>query len=198
MDASIKRARSFANILTISLIIAAAASASTVLLPLKAQGQSNNSKLAYLPQTSMPPQSSQDAARSQAQAFYQACQFSQALSLYHQICNSGQGTASDFYWLAEAYAHLDQYDNAARAFAEALKLEPGNDKLHVRLVESLLANRQKDKAREACRNALTVVSSERARQQLTVMTKILGKAEPEPQRGRSLGLNFGRRALTER
>lgn len=198
MEASTKRARSFANILTISFIIAAAASASTVISPLKAQGQSNNSQLAYLPPTSMPQKSSQDAARSQAQAFYQACRFSQALTLYHQICNAGQGTASDFYWLAEAYAHLEQYDNAARAFAEALKLEPGNDKLHVRLVESLLASHQRERATEACRNALSVVSSERARQQLTVMAKILGKAEPEPQRGKSLGLNFGRRAMTER
>ena len=197
MDASTDRAKTFANILTISFIIASVSSASAVISPVEAQAQSSN-QIAYLPQTSNPQNVSQDAVRSQAQACYQACQFSQALSLYHQICQSGAGTASDFYWLGEAYAHMDQYESAARSFSEALKLEPSNDKLHVRLVESLLAGRQRERAMEACRNALNLVSSERARQQLTIMAKICGKAEPAPQRGKSLGLNFGRRALTER
>lgn len=197
MDASTDRAKAFANILTKSFIIAAVSAASVVILPLNARAQTSN-QIAYLPQTATPQKPSQDAARGQAQACYQACQFNQALSLYHQICQSGAGTASDFYWLGEAYAHLDQYESAARSFSEALKLEPSNDKLHVRLVESLLASRQRERAMDACRKALNLVSSERARQQLTIMAKICGKAEPEPQRGKSLGLNFGRRALTER
>ncbi|HNM52032.1 MAG TPA: hypothetical protein PKN86_20095, partial [Candidatus Obscuribacter sp.] len=110
MDASTDRAKTFANILTKSFIIASVSLASAVISPVEAQAQASN-QIAYLPQTSSPQKPSQDAARGQAQACYQACQFSQALSLYHQICQSGAGTASDFYWLGEAYAHLDQYES---------------------------------------------------------------------------------------
>ncbi len=153
----------------------------------------NAQSLAYLsPNSSLGSSTTLDTERSKAQNLYQSGQFAQALLLYHQICSgrSNPPTALDFYWLGESYAHTEQYEHAAKAFSEAMKLESGNEKLQVRYAESLLSSHKLEQAAQACKDALGVVKTEAARQKLLLLLKISSKPEPEAamQRGKLNGL----------
>lgn len=153
----------------------------------------NAQSLAYLsPNSSIGSGTTLDTERNKAQSLYQSGQFAQALILYHQICSGrlSQPTALDFYWLGESYAHTEQYDHAAKAFSEAMKLEISNEKLQVRYAESLLSSHKLQQAAQACKDALGLVKTEAARQKLLLLLKISSKPEPEAvmQRGKLNGL----------
>jgi cytochrome c-type biogenesis protein CcmH/NrfG len=165
-----------------SLIVAAFALAH----PLTAQAESEGKALAFL-SPSLTGQIDQfETTRKLAQSCYQATQFTQALQFFHQICSSGSANANDFYWLGESYAHLDQYNNAARAFEEAAKLDGANDKLKVRIAECHLASRNKIMAQEACRSGLVSVKDQMARQKLSMIAKICSMSEPVMVRGKTI------------
>lgn len=162
------------------------------LTSLQSADAQNAQSLAYLGPNSSLGSTTLDTERSKAQNLYQSGQFAQALLLYHQICSgrSNPPTALDFYWLGESYAHTEQYDHAAKAFSEAMKLETGNEKLQVRYAESLLSSHKLEQAAEACKAALGMVKTEAARQKLLLLLKISSKPEPEAamQRGKLNGL----------
>lgn len=155
-------------------LISALVSVESTLYPTPAHAESGPGAIAYI--------TPQDTFRSQAHGLYQSSQFAQALVLYHQLCSSGQATAADWYWLGESYAHTDQFQSAAKAFEETLKLDPSNEKARVRLVEAHLSARRPDLAKEVARTALGMVTTERAKQQLTMLNKICSMPMPEPQR----------------
>lgn len=179
-----------------SLYIVVAALSGMALLPLGCQpasAQWQQPQLAYVQPAQMntgvlsQPNQMSDTLRSQAQAYYQAGQFGQALSLYHQLCSIPGASANDFYWLGEAYAHTDNYASAAHSFEQAMKLDPNNEKLPVRLAESLIGAGQRDRARDICQMALLSVRNERARLQLSMMIKISSMGEPVMQRNKITG-----------
>jgi tetratricopeptide (TPR) repeat protein len=160
---------------------------------LPAQAQWQQSQIAYVQPTQLnaavqsQPSQMSETLRNQAQAYYQAGQFGQALSLYHQLCSIPGASANDFYWLGEAYAHTDNYASAAHSFEQAMKLDPNNEKLPVRLAESLIGAGQRDRARDVCQMALLSVRNERARLQLSMMIKISSMGEPVMQRNKVTG-----------
>lgn len=162
------------TIVSVLGLISALVAVESTLCPAPAFGESGPGAIAYI--------TPNDTFRSQAQGLYQSSQFAQALVLYHQLCSSGAATAADWYWLGESYAHTDQFQSAVKAFEEALKLDPSNDKARVRLVESHLSARRPDLARETARTALALVTTDRAKQQLTMLNKICSMPMPEPQR----------------
>ncbi len=160
---------------------------------LPAQAQWQQSQIAYVQPTQLnaavqsQPSQMSETLRNQAQAYYQAGQFGQALSLHHQLCSIPGASANDFYWLGEAYAHTDNYASAAHSFEQAMKLDPNNEKLPVRLAESLIGAGQRDRARDVCQMALLSVRNERARLQLSMMIKISSMGEPVMQRNKVTG-----------
>lgn len=165
----------------------------SILTAMQSAQAQNAQSLAYLsPNSSIGNGTTLDTERSKAHSLYQSGQFAQALILYHQICSGRYNppTALDFYWLGESYAHTEQYEHAAKAFSEALKLESGNEKLQVRYAESLLSSHNFEQAAQACKVALGVARTEAARQKLLLLLKISSKPEPEAamQRGKLNGL----------
>jgi tetratricopeptide (TPR) repeat protein len=137
-----------------------------------------------------------NAVRVRAQSSYQASQFAIARTLYTRICSSQEASANDYYWLGESCAHCQEYAEAAKAFAEGLRLDPINDKLNVRLAESLTSSHNREAAASACQKAMCSVKSDWAKQKLRVLAAICSKPDPSMDARRDSGMVS--RVLTER
>lgn len=135
--------------------------------------------------------------RQRAQSAYQAGRFAQSAGLYQHLCNSSAAGAVDFYWLAESYAHQDDFAQAGRFLKEALRLDNTSERYHLRYVEFLLSSHQRQAAMQACREASAVVASNWGREKLKVLFAISSKAEPDLQAG-AAARGGPRRSDTER
>jgi tetratricopeptide (TPR) repeat protein len=121
--------------------------------------------------------------RAIAQASYQALQFQTAADSYRRICQFPGAVGNDYCWLGESYYHLNQYNNAAAAFQQALNLDPAADDTRVRLAQALLGAHQPQQARQICLDSITAVKSEYVRKQLEVLAKVCNNpfpAHPKP------------------
>jgi tetratricopeptide (TPR) repeat protein len=118
--------------------------------------------------------------RAAAQDSYQALRFESALQQYNQICQCGGATSNDHYWMGETLFHMRRYADAAKCFQTASELDPNADNARQRQVESYLAAKNKEQAKQWALAALQVVKDSYVRNQISVLLKITTAPNPSP------------------
>jgi TolA-binding protein len=152
------------------------------------QGSKANSQVAFLT-----PMVDLQRQRDGAMATYQARQFAAAVEQFKTISKSTASNANDLYWLGESYFRINRFNEAAQSFEESVNLNPRADNVRVRVVESYLACKQPDIAKEKCAAALNLVTDASARQQLLVLAPYCSNQRPvvhvnrAPNNGKTVG-----------
>ena len=134
------------------------------------------------------------AARLVATTFFEAEDYRDSMLLYQSICQQPAATAEDFRLLAESHFRQRAYARAAQSFGRAIQMDPKSGAMRVRLVEALLAAKDKPRAQQALSSALASVSDAYSRGQLETLQKLL--SQPDLQSllsGSSSGRTFAAR-----
>lgn len=118
--------------------------------------------------------------RQGAQQSYQSLNFTGAADLYKRICQTSGANASDFVWLAESLYRTRQYASAAQSFQEGINKGGTTDSVYIRLVESKLAARDMNGAKESCLKALASVKDDAVKKHLSLLLKICLMPLPGP------------------
>jgi len=137
------------------------------------QGSTPNNQVAFLT-----PMVDLQRQRDGAMATYQARQFAAAAEQFKTISQSTASNANDLYWLGESYFHINRFNEAAQSFEQSVNLNPRADNVRVRVVESYLACKQPEVAKEKCAAALNLVIDPSARQQLMVLAPYCSNQRP--------------------
>ncbi|MBC7998860.1 MAG: hypothetical protein IAF58_13000 [Leptolyngbya sp.] len=118
--------------------------------------------------------------RQGAQQNYQSMNFTGAADLYRRICQTSVANATDFVWLAESLYRTRQYASAAQSFQEGINKGGTTDSVYIRLVESKLAARDMNGAKESCLKALASVKDDAVKKHLSLLLRICSMPLPGP------------------
>lgn len=124
--------------------------------------------------------------RSEASMLFSGGQYPAAAETYKRLLQLGSIDASDRYWLGESVYHCGNYQQAVPAFEQAIQLDRKMTQAYIRLAESYLALRQKDKALQACKTGLDVVTDPYMKEQLSNLLKVSFYQDRKPTRSRDV------------
>jgi len=124
--------------------------------------------------------------RSEASMFFSSGQYPAAAEAYKRLLQLGSTDASDRYWLGESVYHSGNYQQAVPAFEQAIQLDRKMTQAYIRLAESYLALHQKDKALQACKTGLDVVTDPYMKEQLSNLLKVSFYQDHKPTRSREV------------
>jgi len=182
------------NIRFCAITLAALVNSTTINPALAAPAQSDGTYRNQIAYASVTPCPDLQAARLIATTFFESEDYRDSMLLYQSICQQPAATADDFRLLGESHFRQKAYARAAQCFGRAVQMDPKSDQMRVRLVEALLAAKDKHGAQQACSSALTCVSDTYNHGQLETLQRLI--SQPDLQSllsGSSSGRTFAAR-----
>ncbi len=116
-----------------------------------------------------------DARRMLGLALIRSERFNEAAQIYLDVTKMTGSDAMDRYWLGEAYLHANRRNEAAAALAEAVRMDPQLSIAHGRLAETYMANKDMEKAKQACTDGISNCRDAQVRGQLASLLKVVSK-----------------------